>query len=748
MPETFHRSPVAIVIALALAVPGFAFCAGVEVLKSPALRLELTASPYSFRVLEAKTGQVLLSHSALAFTPKRLAAASATDVRKTANTLRAKLLLAGGAGQAEVTFTFSKPEVIQVLITYASGDPGEIFQEFNDQGEHYYGIWQYPFGGNIDNRGADRDFLGFGGLPIVINPNARAPFYVTSRKYGIYVETTSQGHYTIAKDGKTSFWFHDSPLKYHVLYGPTYADVLRRYNALAGPAFMPPTWAFGSVWWRDDHHADLRGVANAQEKVMDDAAQLARLQIPASAMWLDRPYGTGTMGWGNFDFDQSFPDPAKMVRDLRDRGMYLFVWIANRAFNRLAEEGAAKGYLFTARAGRFGGGPAADIRIPEAYRWWKEKLDAFVKLGIRGYKIDRGEEGELPDSFQNLHAILYPKLAAEGLAAAYGNDYFTFARNVNDTSRKYTAVWNGDTRAIFEALAVSVKNALRCGAFNFPMWGSDTGGYVGRPDKELFARWLEFSAYSPMMEVLLGPKRTIWQDYDSELIEIAQKQVRAHHDLIPYTRSYMYQATQTGMPIMRSLIFVYPNDESLYDAWDEYLYGGEILVAPVTTAKATSREVYLPAGRWMDYNDRTTVHRGPAKVTAAAPLGTIPLFVREGAIVPRGDILKANNNWQTPWAPKLRIEVFPFNKGASQFDYFTGNGVQRITVASSPGSISMTFGDLGVNGALEIYCANVKSVKKNGVTLREGEGYSYDKAARRLTVPFTGATKLIVQGAT
>jgi len=107
-----------------------------------------------------------------------------------------------------------------------------------------------------------------------------------------------------------------------------------------------------------------------------------------------------------------------------------------------------------------------------------------------------------------------------------------------------------------------------------------TGGYIGRPDKELFARWLEFSAYSPMTEVLLGPKRTIWNDYDDELVAIAQEQVRAHHDLIPYTRSFMYEATRTGLPIMRSLIFAYPDDVSLYDTWDEYLYGSEILVAP------------------------------------------------------------------------------------------------------------------------------------------------------------------------
>ena len=142
-----------ILIVLALAIPGLA---AVETLSSSALRVELTTSPYSYRVLEASTGKTLLSHSSLAFTEKRLAAASASGVTRTGNSLRAKLQIAGSSETAQVSFTFTKPEVLQVLISYGSPDSGEVFQEFNDQGEHYYGIWEYPFGGSIDCRGADR----------------------------------------------------------------------------------------------------------------------------------------------------------------------------------------------------------------------------------------------------------------------------------------------------------------------------------------------------------------------------------------------------------------------------------------------------------------------------------------------------------------------------------------------------------------------------------------------------------------
>ena len=281
---------------------------------------------------------------------------------------------------------------------------------------------------------------------------------------------------------------------------------------------------------------------------------------------------------------------------------------------------------------------------------------------------------------------------------------------------------------------------------NFPIYGSDTGGYNGTPNKEVMARWLQFNAYTSMMEVLIGPNRTVWTSYDTELVGIAKAQAQAHHDLIPYTRSYAYKATQTGMPIMRAMVLAYPNDTTVTDTWNQYMYGAEILVAPVTTAGATSRTVYLPAGKWLNYNDKATTSAGGASITASAPLTTIPLFVKEGAIIPRGDILKSNNNWTTNWAANLRIEVFPAASGSSSFDYYTGTSVQAITASISAGTLTVKFGDLGTDGKLEVYCNGSSSVVRNGVTLTSGTDFTYDATKKLLTVSFSGATTLEVSG--
>jgi alpha-D-xyloside xylohydrolase len=731
-----------ILLALGFGVVSTNVRAASETLTSTAVQLEFNTNPFSYRVTERSTGDLLVAQTgATLFTDNKYTVRNASDFVKTSTSLHAILHLEGTSEPAQVSFTFLTPEVLQVVLTFKNGVPATIREVFNDQGEHYYGIWEMPFGGNIDDRGADHDFLGIRHQADVNYSSARAPFYVTSKKYGIYVGSTAKGRFSIAQAGRTSFSFFDTQLKYDIIYGRSYADILKRYNAIAGPSMMPPTWAFGSIWWRDDYHEDLRGVANAQEKVIADADKLRALHIPAGAIWLDRPFGTGDMGWGNMDFDPSFPDPRKMISDLKDRGMNLLIWIANRAWNQLLVEGSARGYLY------FGRGSAANMRNPDAYTWFKDKLNEYVRLGVKGYKIDRGEEDELPLADENLNAILFPKMAAEGLSDVHGNDYFTFTRNVNDTGRRYTAVWNGDTRSTFTGLEVSLKNALRSGAINFPMWGSDTGGYIRVPEKELFARWLEFSAYSPMMEVLLGPKRTIWDDYDEELVGITKTYLTAHHDLIPYTRSFLYQATQTGMPVMRSLIFAYPDDPSLTDTWDEYLYGDNLLVAPVTTAKAESRSVYLPAGRWMNYNDKITAYEGGKTVSVAAPLGTIPVFVRQGAIIPRGDIVQLNNNWDANWSPKLHVESFPPASGSSEFNYFTGNAVEKIVASRNGDTLTIQFGDLGVNASLEIYCHKPKEVTKMGAKMREGRDYRYDVRAQSLTIPVRGAAKVTLTGA-
>jgi alpha-D-xyloside xylohydrolase len=738
------------------------------VLESTTLRVEISTAPYSYAVVEKSTGMVLLRQAETTFTVGAArAAATAMIGNKTATTIEATLKFAGSSDAARVRWTFVDPAVVQVALSYDGGSPTNISEAFVDQGERNYGLWEYSYygtGGALDNRGADnKPLLGLSGPPTGSgDPSGRAPFYVTSRKYGVYVDTLARGAATVAVKGRTSFNFDAPALNYHVIYGPSYAEVLARYNKLAGGSLMPPLWAFDAIWWRDDHHADhaANGVDSAQALVKKDADNLQRLRLPASAIWLDRPWGSGgggLGGWGNFDFDtqpNGFPNPDAMIADLASRNMYLLGWIANRANNAMLTDPRFAPAIFSAAngfTGNFTTTPGLDLRRPEAFAHFKDRLrDSFVKRGMRGFKIDRGEQGEVPEALQNELAVLTAKAAHDATVDVLGTEGFTFARNVYDRARKYVGVWNGDSNSTLEGMSDSLKQILRLGAIMYSMVGSDTGGYGRSPSAETFARWLALSAYSPMMEILLGPNRTIW-NYDSgpnanpQLLTIARAFTQEHHDLIPYSRSLVFASTETGLPAMRMMPFAFPADPAVADMFEEYMYGDALLIAPVLSVGATSRSVYLPAGVWIDYNDRKTRHKGPVTIAARAPLDVIPRFVRAGAIVPRGDILQSNNNWTPNWAPALRIEFYPAAGVNSRFDYYTGKSVVAMTGAMSATTVTWQAGDLGINGVVEVHGIDRYSwVRRNNQTLGSAD-FTYDAGAQVLTVPLRGATSIQIR---
>lgn len=731
------------------------------VLESDTLRLEVSGT-YGYRLIEKATSAVLLTQNQTTFTVGNTTAAatkiSGVSIGTVAGvpTLTGKLTL-DRKNTAEVSFSFQSADNLQVTLRGTSGTPLAIGERFADTGERYYGVWENALPTALDNRGISAGYDGKETTTTreVFAASARAPFYVTNKNYGIYTNTEAAGSYTFAQSGNTSFKFNGPTLQYNILHGTTPKAILAQHNTVAGPAFMPPDWAFSTIFWRDDFHqlpSANPSITNAQGLILDDAAKLRAAQIHAGAMWIDRPYGTGSAtqnanvaGWGNMDFDASFPDPSAMAQTLHDGGINLMLWIANKANNQLKTEGAANGYLFNVT----NSAPGIDLRNAGAYDWLGDKLDVLNHAalvdgdaGIKGYKIDRGGEGEIPEALINAETTLLQKLAFERLQAEHGSDFFSFSRNINGEGRRYAAVWSGDPQKTWGGFQSTIKNGLRSGIINFPMWGSDTGGYAGTTpfSQELFSRWIAFSAFSPMMEIIQGPGRNIFYDFSAQTFGITKKYTDLHHDLIPYTRSSLATALLNGTPIMRAMFLEFPGQAAVADTWDQYMYGPNILVAPVTAQGATSRTVYLPAlaggGKWLDYNDRKTVHAGGQAITAAAAIDVIPMFVREGAIIPRGDIVKGNNQWAADWRASLRIEVFPSSRFASSFDYYTGAGIATISATPLANGFEITAGDLLLAGVFDVYLTEPSEVWLNEDLLLAGIGYTFDDVNNLLRVPF------------
>lgn len=224
------------------------------------------------------------------------------------------------------------------------------------------------------------------------------------------------------------------------------------------------------------------------------------------------------------------------------------MWVANRAFiyTDLYNASIEHGWLFPGIDANFFNGPALNLSIEPANKYFESHLEYFPSVGVKGYKIDRGEEGEMPVYEQNVQMQLFEQLCYETMIKKWGEgDFYNFARSVVDRSRSVTAVWNGDSWANYTGLSYTVASGIRAGLIGFSQWGSDTGGYireivdgVDQPAEDLWARWMWFSAFSPVYEIMVGTNHTPWYPpYSSNLVHVLNDSTDTHHLLMPYIRS-------------------------------------------------------------------------------------------------------------------------------------------------------------------------------------------------------------------
>jgi alpha-glucosidase (family GH31 glycosyl hydrolase) len=519
--------------------------------------------------------------------------------------------------------------------------------------------------GSLDRRGTKVD------MRVLFSFGLYAPFFQTSRGYGVLVDGTTFGTYDLALSdpGEVAFEFELPPgvtrFSYVALGGPRHAQVLEHYTALTGRPFVPPEWAFQHWRWRDEHRlgtpATLDGVAMNADLV-DDVSHYEQLGIPVGNYTFDRPWGTGDLpdltepeepGFGDLEWDQArFPNPQAMLDALNRRGYHVFLWVAPWATgvntNREAREG---GYL--APGSRY----IIDFTNPAAVDWWSGKIRPLIEMGLAGLKVDRGDEDTPSDTTQvyadgrtgrEIHNA-YPEIMAhvfhDIVQSVRGDDFLVYPRTGYTGSSHWAVFSAGDVpgkdlsgKPIDLGLRNAILAQLHCAFLGFPMWGSDTGGYEQFGDREVFARWIEFSTFSPIMEIGGTGTHAPWDmptepNYDQQMIDIYRRYTTLRRDLVPYIYQHALETGRSGKPIARPLVFDYPDDPRTKDLWEEYLFGDDILVAPVWRVGQRTQHVYLPAGDWVDYWNPARRVAGPADLDEDVPLDRVPIFVRAGATV-------------------------------------------------------------------------------------------------------------------
>ncbi|MGC2399611.1 MAG: TIM-barrel domain-containing protein [Acidobacteriaceae bacterium] len=479
------------------------------------------------------------------------------------------------------------------------------------------------------------------------------PFLFAPRGIGIYLDTAAVSTFDLTQAEKESLaiGLRDASVdSYFFLGNPK--SILSSYTALTGRSPALPPWAFG-VWL-----CSYQG----PHKVLEEARRLRQDKIPASAIWTFDVMGEGDiMGWPLW-WTGYYPNPRDFTDQLHSMGFkaltYVHPYIRSMLDpynlpNRFFTDGVRNG-LFVLNSQGEPTGPVyepytngnVDFTSPASVDWWQEKvLDIVVKDNFDGWMEDYGEwvkdtdrfaAGLSGDKMANLYPLFYHKITNE-IARKAKPDVVEFDRSGYAGSQGYTpVVWGGDQLPDWSqdrGLPSVVRAGITAGLSGFAVWGPDIED--NSHSKELWTRWVEFGALTPIMRNHSWNKPegvvTLW--YDEETINTFRKYARLHISLFPYFYTYAQQATDSGLPVMRDLLLEFPNDPMAYDLSDEYMLGDKILVAPVVVQGAESRSVYLPQGSWVNYWSGEIVD-GMRQVTVAAPLQQIPIMVRSGSILP------------------------------------------------------------------------------------------------------------------
>jgi alpha-D-xyloside xylohydrolase len=614
------------------------------------------------------------------------------------------------------------------------GEPGTAFASFDlRHDERIYGLGE-DFG-SLDKRGVYRRLWlqeGFGNA----SPAAykQAPFYMSSRGYGLFANTSHAIGFRIAELDHTALSVivedtHD--LDFFWIYGPNFKEILARYTRITGAPAVPPRWSFG-LWMG-------RITYNTQEQVEGVARELRAHRIPCDVIHIDT-------GWYEKEWDcdycfgcENFPDPQAMLQRLRGAGfkVSLWQWPNIMAGSSLFSEGQDKGYFIRRRNGQAYTYPGfmkdaslIDYSNPQAVTWMQEKIRRLLAMGVAAIKVDFGE-GAPPDALyhgfpseamHNAYPLFYSRAIYEATQAVWGKDQAViWARAAWAGSQRYPVHWSGDGVARYEDLACVLRSALSFGLSGFPFYSHDVGGFSGIPSPDLYIRWAQMGAFSSHVRCHGEPPREPWE-YGEEAEAIFRRYMELRYRLLPYIYSEAVRCGQTSLPLARALVVEYPDDPVAGMISDQYLFGDSILVAPMLD-ETNRRRVYLPAGVWVDYWSKQS-RIGPGWLDVEAPLDLLPLYIRGGRIIPYGPICQYVD--EKPLDP-LTLELYaPEKKGGYEvidprypnvaIHYsFEGSRFQ-VETSAAPGTI-----ELVLYGAQQAAAARLGNARLEIETRAPGE---------------------------
>ncbi|MCM4156690.1 glycoside hydrolase family 31 protein [Gramella sp. AN32] len=490
------------------------------------------------------------------------------------------------------------------------------------------------------------------------------PFYIglhSNIAYGVFFDNTFKTHFDFCHERRnvTSFWADGGEMNYYFIYGPQMADVVTTYTDLTGKPELPPMWALGFHQCKWSYYPE--------SKVKEITAKFRELQFPCDAIYLDIDYMEGfrCFTW-NKEF---FPDPKRMVAELEADGFKTVAIIdpgIKIDLNYDVFKEALENDYFCRRAdgpymrGKVWPGECyfPDFTNPEVRDWWKDLYRELIgDIGVKGVWNDMNEPAVMevpgktfpfdvrhdydgnPCSHRKAHNIYGMQMARATYEGVKKYNFpkrpFIITRANYSGGQRYTSTWTGDNVATWEHLWLANVQIQRLCISGMSFAGTDIGGFAEQPSGELYTRWVQMGVFHPFCRVHSSGdhgEQEPWF-FGDEVLGITKKFVELRYQLLPYLYTAFYRYIQEGIPFLKPLVYFDQNDVQTHHRSDEFIVGNHILVCPIQEPNVQGRRVYIPKGTWYNYWTKKPVVGGK-EMFVEAPLETMPLFIKEGAVIP------------------------------------------------------------------------------------------------------------------
>ncbi|HEY1020739.1 MAG TPA: TIM-barrel domain-containing protein [Flavisolibacter sp.] len=634
-------------------------------------------SPVAVERKESATAYQLTTEALTVNITKRTLTVEVLD--KSGKVLSSETVSGGG--------TFKKDDVVQCTKRLAAD-------------EHFFG-----FGERMDflDRRGKRVSLNVGrgkGRPHIIGAYnvldanySPVPFFMSTKGYGIFFHNAFPTQWDMGSERKNAYSFsaEGGEMDYYFIYGPMFPSILNQYTTLTGKAPLMPKAAYGL------HVGTYSGGTWGYEHLTSDsyviglARKLREMGIPVDLLWLDstwRIFGdVGGKGATSFEWRETFKNPAAMFDSLyalnfKMVGLHLRPRFDNGKKLKLLDTAQRLGFTY-----REGDQPGEFVNFFDSASvdfWWNRGVKRVADIGAKFLKTDEGSafgglanesdktgpQGADIAKLHNLFPLAYAKAPYEKF------QQHNKMRGLNQTRegyagiQRYPFIFAGDWPSEWQYFAPVIKAGLNIGLSGVGNWAHCMGGFEHPADPELYIRWVQFGMLSPVA-LVFGMDHPGYKEpwnYGGDALRNFKKYDSLRYRLMPYIYSNAYQMYKTGAPLMRALVLDHQEDENVYEISDQYLFGRDLMVCPVTTKGAQTRTVYLPEGDWYDYWTGKK-YNGKQYVHVVTPLDTMPIFARSGAIIPQQPVMQYVD--EKP-VDVLTLEVFPGKE--SSFSLYEDDG--------------------------------------------------------------------------